>query len=410
MRFLFLSHLQNAREALRAHRMRSFLTMLGITIGVASITAILALGAGASSVVGRQVEALGGTIAVVRPGSIVESGINRLTELPNQQRFAASTLTSSDLASIQDVENVVAAAPLMVLSGVVQGESTAPADTPIVATTPDIVEVNELDIRDGQFLASDLSIDTAVIGPQLSISAFSTEQSIGKTITVKGKPFTVVGILERTNTPINFNGVDFDNAVFINNDSGMALNQGSTQIQQINFRVASLGDLDRAIIDVNKVLLRNHLGQADFSVLSGEEVAAPTNQLFVAIAAVTTAIAAISLLVGGVGIMNSMLIGVAERTREIGIRKALGASNTDITAQFLIESLALSIGGGIGGFALGYAIAFVVSLGLPFDPGISWTIVLVATVVSLGVGLLFGLYPALRAAYKDPINALRQYD
>ncbi|MAU33811.1 hypothetical protein CMN23_01610 [Candidatus Saccharibacteria bacterium] len=410
MRFLFLSHLQNAREALRAHRMRSFLTMLGITIGVASITAILALGAGASSVVGRQVEALGGTIAVVRPGSIVESGINRLTELPNQQRFAASTLTSSDLASIQDVENVVAAAPLMVLSGVVQGESTAPADTPIVATTPDIVEVNELDIRDGQFLASDLSIDTAVIGPQLSISAFGTEQSIGKTITVKGKPFTVVGILERTNTPINFNGVDFDNAVFINNDSGMALNQGSTQIQQINFRVASLGDLDRAIIDVNKVLLRNHLGQADFSVLSGEEVAAPTNQLFVAIAAVTTAIAAISLLVGGVGIMNSMLIGVAERTREIGIRKALGASNTDITAQFLIESLALSIGGGIGGFALGYAIAFVVSLGLPFDPGISWTIVLVATVVSLGVGLLFGLYPALRAAYKDPINALRQYD
>ncbi|MBJ58484.1 hypothetical protein CMN24_02075 [Candidatus Saccharibacteria bacterium] len=410
MRFLFLSHLQNAREALRAHRMRSFLTMLGITIGVASITAILALGAGASSVVGRQVEALGGTIAVVRPGSIVESGINRLTELPNQQRFAASTLTSSDLASIQDVENVVAAAPLMVLSGVVQGESTAPADTPIVATTPDIVEVNELDIRDGQFLASDLSIDTAVIGPQLSISAFGTEQSIGKTITVKGKPFTVVGILERTNTPINFNGVDFDNAVFINNDSGMALNQGSTQIQQINFRVASLGDLDRAIIDVNKVLLRNHLGQADFSVLSGEEVAAPTNQLFVAIAAVTTAIAAISLLVGGVGIMNSMLIGVAERTREIGIRKALGASNTDITAQFLIESLALSIGGGIGGFALGYAIAFVVCLGLPFDPGISWTIVLVATVVSLGVGLLFGLYPALRAAYKDPINALRQYD
>ena len=410
MRFLFLSHLQNAREALRAHRMRSFLTMLGITIGVASITAILALGAGASSVVGRQVEALGGTIAVVGPGSIVESGINRLTELPNQQRFAASTLTSSDLASIQDVENVVAAAPLMVLSGVVQGESTAPADTPIVATTPDIVEVNELDIRDGQFLASDLSIDTAVIGPQLSISAFGTEQSIGKTITVKGKPFTVVGILERTNTPINFNGVDFDNAVFINNDSGMALNQGSTQIQQINFRVASLGDLDRAIIDVNKVLLRNHLGQADFSVLSGEEVAAPTNQLFVAIAAVTTAIAAISLLVGGVGIMNSMLIGVAERTREIGIRKALGASNTDITAQFLIESLALSIGGGIGGFALGYAIAFVVSLGLPFDPGISWTIVLVATVVSLGVGLLFGLYPALRAAYKDPINALRQYD
>jgi ABC-type antimicrobial peptide transport system permease subunit len=188
------------------------------------------------------------------------------------------------------------------------------------------------------------------------------------------------------------------------------MNQGVLQIQQINVRSDSIESLNQVIIEINKTLLKNHLNQADFTVLSGEQIAQPTNQLFYAIAGMTTAIAAISLLVGGIGIMNIMLVSVAERTREIGIRKALGASNYDIVAQFLIESLALSLGGGALGYILGYLVAFGISTFLTFDPIFTWQIAGIAIGVSLVIGTLFGLYPAIRAARKDPISALRQYD
>jgi ABC-type antimicrobial peptide transport system permease subunit len=227
---------------------------------------------------------------------------------------------------------------------------------------------------------------------------------------VRGQKFTVVGILKRANNPINYNGVDFDNAVVINLESGRLMNQGALQIQQINVRSDSVASLDQVIIDINKALLKTHYNEVDFSVLSGDQIAQPTNRLFHAIAGTTTAIAAISLLVGGIGIMNIMLVSVAERTREIGIRKALGASNGDIVAQFLIESLALSIGGGITGYILGYLSAFGISTFLSFDPIFSWQIVGIAIGISIVIGTLFGLYPAIRASRKDPISALRQYD
>lgn len=410
MRTLFVNHLQNARQSLRSNRLRSVLTMFGITIGVASITTILALSGGASKIVGDQVEALGGNIAVVRPGAS-SSPLQTLTQLPNGQSYAASTLTDNDLLYIQQIEHVEAAAPLMLLTGAVTADSPAPAGTTIVATAPELAKINELKVKDGQFLDDSLLPTTAVIGPQLSIDIFGTDQSIGKTAKIRGEAFTIIGVLERTNNPINYSGVDFDNAVIINQSAARTMIQGNLQIQQINVRSDSIDSLNQVIVDINKALLRNHLGQGDFSVLSGEQIAQPTNRLFYAIAGTTSAIAAISLLVGGIGIMNIMLVSVAERTREIGIRKALGASNGDIVAQFLIESLALSIGGGIGGYVLGYLGAFTISrILLPFDPIFSWEIAGVAAAVSIIIGTLFGLYPAIRAARKDPISALRQYD
>ena len=390
--------------------MRSALTMLGITIGVASITTILALSGGASKIVTDQIDALGGNIAVVRPGVVSDTPLDDLAQLPAQQRFSASTLTETDLAYIQQIEHVKAAAPLMLLSGAVQATSSAPANSSIVATTPEFAEINNLKVRAGQFLDPHLMPNVAVIGPQLSVDIFGTEDSIAKTMEIRGQKFTIVGILERSHQPLNYNGVDFDKAVIINIDSGRIMNQGILQIQQINIQSDSVTSLNQVIIDTNKALLKTHLGEADFSVLSGDQIAQPTNQLFYAIAGTTTAIAAISLLVGGVGIMNIMLVSVAERTREIGIRKALGASNNDIVAQFLIESLALSIGGGISGYILGYLLAFGISTFLPFDPIFTWHIAAVAIGISLVIGTLFGLYPAFRASRKDPISALRQYD
>jgi len=410
MRFLIFNHIQNARESLKGNRLRSFLTMMGITVGVASITAILALSAGASKIVTDQINDLGGNMIVVRPGREAAPNLERLGQMSGQQHYAASTLTESDVESISRVKDVEAVAPLMILTGAVKGSSDAPYNTPIIATTPALAKVNDLDIKDGQFLDEALNDNTTVIGAQLSINTFGTEESIGKTLFVRGQPFTIVGILKRTNSPVNYNGVDLDNTAFINSQSGYTLNQGGIQIQQINVRTTSVASLPAVTEEMTTALLRNHYDQADFSTYSGEAIAQPTNQLFTTITGITTAIAAISLIVGGIGVMNIMLVSVAERTREIGIRKAVGASNTDIVSQFLIESLALAIGGGISGYVVGYSLAFAVSTILTFDPVFTWEIAGIAAAVSLTVGVLFGIYPAIRAARKDPINALRQYE
>lgn len=410
MRFLLLNHVQNAYQSLRSNRMRSNLTMLGVTIGVASITTILALSAGASKVVSDQVDALGGNIAVIRPGVSHDDPLSELTDAKVQRSFAASTLTERDVALIRDIEYVSAVAPLMILSGSVKADQTAPANTPIVATTPELAPISDLQVRSGQFIDNVINPDTAVIGTQLSINIFGTEQSIGKTLTIRGKAFTVIGVLKRMNDPINYNQVDFDNAVIISLASGKLLNQNVAQIQQINIQSDSVSHLDQIIIDTNKLLLAAHNNEHDFSILSGDQISRPTSQLFYAIAGVSAAVAGISLLVGGIGIMNIMLVSVAERTREIGIRKALGATNADIASQFIIESLAIGIGGGISGYILGYILAFGISTFLTFDPVLNWEIAGVALFISLVIGTFFGLYPAFRAARKDPIDSLREYN
>jgi len=409
MRFLLLNHIQNANQSLRSRRIRSALTMIGVTIGVASITAILSLSGGASRIISDQIDSLGGNIAIIRPGATTDF-IAKITQSQAQNSYATSTLTEADIIYIKNTPHVQLVAPIMVLSGTIKADSTAPNDSLIVATTPHLAEISNLKVTDGQFLDDVISQDAVVIGTQLSINVFGTESPIGRVLTVRGKTFTVVGILNRTNNPINYNSIDFDNAAIINFAAGKELNQNVTQIQQIDIKADSIANLDQAIVDVNKTLLASHGGESDFSILTDDQISQPTSQLFFTIAGITSVVAAISLFVGGLGIMNIMLVTVAERTREIGIRKALGASNADISWQFLIESLAISIGGGITGYILGYIVAFSVSNFLTFDPIINWQIAVVALLISFIMGTVFGLYPAIHAARKDPVESLHQYD
>jgi len=409
IRFLFLNHIQNAYQSMKGSRVRSALTMLGVTIGVASITVILSLSAGASKIITDQISSLRGNIAVIRPG-VATNPITNLTQARLGRDYSTSTLTESDITYISHTPHIQYVAPLMVLSGTIKADSTAPSDSIVVATTPSLDNISDFKMREGQFLDKNVEQNAVVVGTQLSINVFGNESSIGRTLTIHGKEFTVIGVLKRMNDPINYNSIDFDNAAIISFAAGKKMNKNVTQIQQIDVKADSTANLTSAIGAIKTALLASHNGENDFSVLTGDQISQPTSQLFYMIAGVTTAIAAISLIVGGIGIMNIMLVTVAERTREIGIRKALGASNSDISWQFLIESLAISVGGGIFGYIFGYVVAFGITRFLTFDPIINWQIAVVALIISIFMGTLFGLYPSIRAARKDPIESLYQYN
>lgn len=410
MRLLIGNHLAGAYESLRSNRLRTSLTVLGVTIGIASITVILSLSGGATKIITDQTAELGNTIAVVRPGKAPKEA--RLRDLTSSiaGNQPTSSLTEQDVSSIRDTPNVVAAAPIMLLDGSLTAGNNTPDDVSIIATTPELSQVTNLPLGDGQFIDSTTNKDTAVVGAQLSVDLFGTEQSIGRTFRTHGMDFTVIGILKHLNNPVNYSNVDFDHAAIISLESGKSFNQGVAHIQQITIKADSPEHLEGIVAATQKALTANRQGETDFTVLSGSTLSQPANQLFSAIAATLTTVAAVSLVVGGIGIMNIMLVGVSERTREIGIRKALGASGAHITWQFLIESLMMSLAGGAFGYLLGYLLAFTAArIFLTFDPLFSWQIAAAAMGISLVVGLLFGLYPAVRAARKDPIEALRQY-
>lgn len=408
MRFLLRDHVQTAAHSLKISRMRSMLTALGIAIGIASVTAILALAEGVTQSVAGQVESIGGNVAVVRPGTVSGSGMSPLNPL-SPQGFATSTLTVKDVELISGIDPGLTVAPIMTLSGTLRAGEDGVTDGVVVATTPDLAKTAHVPIEEGQFIDNQTSLQTATMGQQLAIDLFGEENPIGSTFKLRDQTFTVIGILKRQNSPVNYSGIDFDRSVMIHLDTGMAISNNRSQIQQINILATSSGVLESSLPEIQKTLLEAHGGEQDFSVYAGDEIAQPTNQLFSLLARVMTVIAGISLLVGGIGIMNIMLVSVAERTREIGIRKSVGASSTMILSQFLIESLAMSMMGGFVGIALGGLVALAIGSFLFFMPVFSWTIIGIAAGLSVAVGVLFGMYPALRAARKDPIDSLRQY-
>lgn len=409
---LIFDHIHSAVQSLTSTRVRTLLTTAGIAIGVASITSILALASGVTNVVSNQITDFDGNIAVMRPGSPEVDGLATLTNPTIRQVQTATTLTERDLATVQAAKGVAVAAPLMTVTGSIKAGSDVQRDdvqSVIVATTPDLAEVADLPVRDGQFIDDVTNGSTAVIGNQLSIDLFGTNQPIGQTFSIRGQTFTVIGVLQPLRNPINYNSIDFDHAAIINLESGKSFHQGLAAFYQINFRATDAATLPSITASLTETLATQHNGEHDFTILHGDAIAEPNSALFKAIAAVMAIIAGISLVVGGVGVMNIMLVSVAERTREIGLRKSVGASDSDIVWQFMVEALIMSLLGGIIGYVAGYLLAFAISTALPFTPSFSWAILGAAMGMALVVGIVFGLYPAVKAARKDPIESLRQY-
>lgn len=409
MRFLLINHIQNAHQSLRSSRVRSMLTMLGISIGIASITIILSLSFGANNMVNRQISSLGNNIAIIKPGKNTDL-VTGMLQTQYNHGYSISPLTEADVEYVINTPHVKSVAPMMMLSQKIKTKSTSLSGIPIIATTPELANISNMELFEGQFITKDMNQNSIILGKQLSINLFGTESSTGRLLTIKDQEFTVNGILERINEPLNFNSIDFDNTAFMSLEAGKKLNGNSIQIQQINLKADSTSNLDGIVKALNQTITTSHDGEKDFYILTGKQVSQPLNQLLYLISTISTTIAAIALVVGGIGIMNIMLVTVSERTREIGIRKAIGASSTDIIWQFLIESLTISLGGWISGYIVGYILSFLISTLLSFNPVISWQILVLTLSVSIIVGTVFGLYPAIKAAHKDPIESLRQYD
>lgn len=404
----FLVNLKIAIADLRATRVRTALTILGIVIGVASVTAILALGEGAKSMVRSQITTLGDDVVTVRPGKVVFDAADSLFTTGVLPTFSASTITEQDLNTVRQTPGVGSAAPFMFITGSIVADK--PASGTIIATTPDAEDALDFGLRAGQFLTSRIVRETVVLGQDLALELTGSDSAIGRKITLRGQEFTVIGILQRFESSIAVsNIIDLNRAAFISLEAGKAFNQGVVQMQQITVRTQNAAQTTAVADTLRAKLLSNHAGEEDFSVLRPEEALRLTDQLFRMLTTFIGAIASISILVGGVGIMNIMLVSVTERTREIGIRKAVGATNHQILSQFMIESLLMTLMGGFFGILLGYALAFVAGTFLGFMPGVSWWILALAMGIALSVGILFGAWPAIKAARKDPIDALRHF-
>lgn len=409
MPLLIRTHFKLAKTAIKENRTRSLLTCIGIAIGVASIILILSLMGSISNLVKNEVNSIGSDLIVVRPSSTKDSITSIVEELTSSNSFQKSNLTMSDVTAISEVANVTAVAPIAISTNTISSEKNTFASVSILGTTDDFITIEPFSLKFGSFIKDNSDNKTIVLGHTLSLALFNTINStVGKTVTIMGEKFMVVGVLDEVEKSINFDNVNFDNSLIMNIEDLDQLT-GSTQIQQINIKATNTNSLPQISADIEKTLKNNKLGDENFSVAYGDKITHPASSLFVIVSGMLTLVAAISLIVGGIGVMNIMLVSVAERTHEIGIRKAVGASSRNILLQFLFEALILSLLGGILGLVLGYVLAFLISIITPFAPYISLEIISITFLTALIVGIIFGIYPAIKAASKNPIESLKHY-
>lgn len=409
MALLLKTHFKLAKTSIKENRTRSFLTCLGIAIGVASIILILSLMGSISNLIKNEANEIGTDLIVVRPNSTKDSITNIINQLTSSNTFEQSSLSLSDASAISRLQNVSAVAPIATATNTIGSEKNTFTSVPVLGTTPDFIKIEPLAMRYGTFFTDNNKENGVVLGHTLSLALFNTINStVGKTITIMGEKFMIVGVLDELEKSINFDNIDFNNAIIMDVDSLDKL-IGSTQIQQINIKAENTDSLSVISDNVKNTLKESKSGDENFTVAYGDDIAHPASSLFTVVSGMLAIVAAISLVVGGIGVMNIMLVSVAERTHEIGIRKAVGASSRNILMQFLFEALILSVLGGIFGLVLGYVLAFLISIITPFAPYISWEILALTLLTTLAVGIIFGIYPALKAASKNPIESLKHY-
>jgi putative ABC transport system permease protein len=415
-----IASLQVAFRALTANKMRSALTMLGIIIGISAVITLVSVGQAVQDLVAEQMQSIGSNLLFVMPGELEENSSSMKSNFLRSANL--STLTLGDALAIADparVADVTAVTPEFVSTGtIVYGnqntQATISGVIPVYAQVRDFFPIAGRFIEDRDLQAG---ARVAVLGQTALDELFAAGMNpIGQTIKINRVPFRVIGVMEeKGGTAFS----DEDDVVFIPLSTAQTRLFGGRQVSgdyTVSVIYAQATDesrLEAARDQITRVLRQRHglvysTDENDFTVLTQADISSVLGSLTAVLTAFLGLIAAVSLLVGGIGIMNIMLVSVTERTREIGLRKALGARRRDILGQFLIEAVVLSLVGGLIGIALGAGGTFVASLAVKdLKMYTSPTTILLATGFSAGVGLFFGIYPAMRAARLNPIDALR---
>jgi len=403
-----------ALAGLSANKMRSALTVLGVIIGVTAVISLMSIGRGSQAAITSNIESLGTNLLFVRPGAASELGVRGALG-------SAAGLTLEDAEALADpylAPSVAAVAPqVQTFAQVVAGRENT--KTQVLGVTPEYESVRNFPVAEGQFISpshvKNRSL-VAVLGSNVAETLFGQMSPVGQSIKISGRQFKVIGVLE-SKGGTGFGITDDVVLAPITTVQYRLFSQrtaaGGQNVNTINVQVASAEETDAAIQQITSILRQRHriVGEDDFTISSQQEIIGALQESTQVWVVFLGAIAGISLLVGGIGIMNIMLVSVTERTREIGIRKAVGAKRRDILLQFLLEAALLSLTGGGIGVLVGWGVSHFVSGlslgGQPIQTVMSADIVILAVSVSAAIGILFGLYPAYRAARLNPIEALR---
>jgi putative ABC transport system permease protein len=404
------SFLSTVWLGISTHKLRSFLTMLGIVIGVAAVIILMSIGRGATAEILSNIQSMGSDLITIRPGA--STGFGGIRSVGG----STQSLTMEDAEAIaEQVPYISAVAPSYSsnLQLVVGGENT---NSSVTGTAPEYMEVNNLEIASGAFFTEydyQRGAKVAVIGSNVKETLFGDTDPIGQQMRMGGNIVRVVGVLESKDVIMG----GPDDSIFIPLAAMQQMvaqprtAQGERVVSTISLTVSDETKADYVVEEITSLLRSRHrlgvMDEDDFNIMSMQEISEMISEVAGSMTLLLGAIAAISLLVGGIGVMNIMLVSVLERTREIGIRKALGAREHDIWIQFLIEAAFLTLTGGIIGVIIGWLVAyFISSLGL-MTTLVTADIVILAVVVSVGIGLFFGFYPAWNASRLNPIEALR---
>ncbi len=394
-------------QAMRSNGLRTFLTMLGMVIGVGAVILMLAVGQGAQMMVNEAIASMGSNLFIVLSGSATAGGL--------RSGFGGvPTLTLGDMQVIGELPDIAAAAPVLPNTAQMMYGSNNWSTT-VAGTTPAILEVRDWEVVKGlPFTDSDVRAGTRVllIGQTVMRQLFGEEDPVGKTVRIKNSPFQVLGVLGQKGQSLD--GRDQDDTVLVPVTTAQRQlfgNQFPGMVRFIMVKAKSAGAMDRAEKDMQALLHTRHRireGQDDdFNLRNLTALAETAAGATKIMSAMLGAIASVSLLVGGIGIMNIMLVSVTERTREIGIRMAIGAKRSDILWQFLFEAIIISLAGSFIGVLLGVGCAFALSSLIEMVVVVTLSSILLAFGVAAAVGVFFGFYPARKAAYLSPIEALR---